>query len=198
MKRRQLFETTAKAAVASAFAGVALQRGAAAQVAGAADATQFPNSAVIPTPTPPFAGDIQGNLIDSSPAWPPAIAAPTGSPNVLLILIDDAGYGANSLFGGIVPTPALERLARRGLCYTAMHNSALCFGRVHAAQYYLALACASMRYTVLTSFAPAGGVGFSRMTMRIPSRSRQRLSAPSLISGLIGVSRARSNASWEI
>src|SRR5207249_3553639 len=60
---------------------------------------------------------------------------------------------------------------------------------------YLAFACASIRYTVLTSFAPVGGVGFSSTTIRIPSRSRQRMSAPSLTSGFTGVSRTRSNIS---
>ena len=51
---------------------------------------------------------------------------PEGAPNVLLILIDDAGFGSNSAFGGLVPTPTLDKLAKRGLRYTQMHNTALC------------------------------------------------------------------------
>ena len=51
---------------------------------------------------------------------------PEGAPNVLLVLIDDAGFGSNSAFGGVVPTPTLDKLAQRGLRYTQMHNTALC------------------------------------------------------------------------
>jgi arylsulfatase A-like enzyme len=93
---------------------------------GAPGALEFPNSRVLPVPTPPFTGVINPNLIDSQPSWPSTIAPPTDAPNVLLILIDDAGYGSNSAFGGVVPTPTLEKLAQRGLRYTQMHNTALC------------------------------------------------------------------------
>jgi arylsulfatase len=86
----------------------------------------FPNSRVLPTPTPPFNGVINPNLIDSKPSWPSTIAPPKDAPNVLLILIDDAGFGSNSVFGGVVPTPILEKLALQGLRYTQMHNTALC------------------------------------------------------------------------
>ena len=93
---------------------------------GAPTTREFPESRVLPVPTPPFTGNIQPNLIDSTPAWPSTIAPPKGAPNVLLILIDDAGFGSNSVFGGIVPTPTLDKLAQRGLRYTQMHNTALC------------------------------------------------------------------------
>ena len=93
---------------------------------GAPTTTEFPDSRVLPVPTPPFSGAIQPNLIDSKPAWPPTVAPPPGSPNVLLVLIDDAGFGSNSTFGGIVPTPNLDKLAQRGIRYTQMHNTALC------------------------------------------------------------------------
>ena len=86
----------------------------------------FPDSKVLPTPTPPFKGFIQPNLIDSQPAWPPTVMPPEGAPNVLLVLIDDAGFGSNSAFGGVVPTPTLDKLANAGLRYTQMHNTALC------------------------------------------------------------------------
>lgn len=126
MNRRQLFLSTAKAALGTAFGVPLFQNGAKAQASGSPAATQFPDSTVLPTPTPPFAGVIQPNLVDSTPGWPPTIAPPAQSPNVLLILIDDAGYGSNSVFGGIVPTPTLDKLAQRGLRYTQMHNTALC------------------------------------------------------------------------
>lgn len=51
---------------------------------------------------------------------------PATAPNILLVLIEDAGYGSNSTFGGVAPTPALDSLAARGLHYTQMHNTALC------------------------------------------------------------------------
>jgi arylsulfatase A-like enzyme len=126
MNRRQLFFSSAKAALATAFAGSWFGRNAAAQAIGNPTAVKFPNSTELPTPTPPFTGDIEPNLVDSAPAWPPTIAPPSKAPNVLLILIDDAGYGSNAAFGGIVPTPVLEKLAQRGIRYTQMHNTALC------------------------------------------------------------------------
>ena len=67
--------------------------------------------------------------LDARNATPPPrdeVNAPTGAPNVLLILLDDVGFGASSTFGGPVPTPALERLARQGLRYNNFHTTALC------------------------------------------------------------------------
>ena len=51
---------------------------------------------------------------------------PKGAPNVLLIITDDAGYGVPSTFGGVIPTPALDRIASNGLRYTNFHSTALC------------------------------------------------------------------------
>lgn len=45
---------------------------------------------------------------ESTPFWPKAMAAPEGAPNVLMILIDDSGFGATSAFGGPIPTPTFE------------------------------------------------------------------------------------------
>ena len=87
---------------------------------------EFPDSKVLPTPTSPFSGFIEPNLVDSMPGWPPTIMPPEGAPNVLLVLIDDAGFGSNSAFDGVVPTPTVDKLAQRGLRYTQMHNTALC------------------------------------------------------------------------
>ena len=123
MNRRQLFLSTAKGALLGALGAVGLRNSAQAQ---SASATQFPDSAVLPTPTPPFKGFIAPNFVNSQPGWPPAVMPPEGAPNVLLILIDDAGFGSNSAFGGVVPTPTLDKLAKAGLRYTQMHNTALC------------------------------------------------------------------------
>ena len=51
---------------------------------------------------------------------------PKGAPNVLLIMTDDQGYGVTSTFGGVIPTPAMDRLAKVGLRYTQFHSTALC------------------------------------------------------------------------
>ncbi|WP_345819631.1 arylsulfatase [Methylobacterium fujisawaense] len=93
---------------------------------GAPNAVEFPNSRVLPTPTPQFSGTIMPTAKDSVAAWPPAVAAPEGAPNVLLILTDDVGFGAPSTFGGLIPTPALDKIAAAGLRYTAFHTTALC------------------------------------------------------------------------
>ena len=78
-----------------------------------------------PTP-PPFRGTINLNSENSKPYWPPTVAPPKGAPNVLLIMTDDQGYGVSSTFGGVIPTPALDRVARAGLRYTEFHSTALC------------------------------------------------------------------------
>ena len=56
----------------------------------------------------------------------PRIVPPKGAPNVLLIMLDDVGFGAHSTFGGVIPTPTLDRLAKTGLRYTCFHSCALC------------------------------------------------------------------------
>lgn len=60
------------------------------------------------------------------PQWPEAARSPAGAPNVLVILTDDIGYGASSTFGGPIPAPTLDALARIGLRYTEFHTTAMC------------------------------------------------------------------------
>ncbi len=69
---------------------------------------------------------IKGSARDSTPWWPPRVVPPAGAPNVLLIMTDDQGYGVSSTFGGVIPTPALDRVANAGLRYTQFHSTALC------------------------------------------------------------------------
>ena len=83
-------------------------------------------SNALPPPVPPFGGEIKQTATDSKPWWAPRIVPPKGAPNVLLIMLDDAGYGSESTFGGTIPTPALDRIAKAGLRYTQFHSSALC------------------------------------------------------------------------
>jgi arylsulfatase len=84
------------------------------------------SSNALPPPAPKFGGQINRTAAESKPWWPPRVVPPKGAPNVLLILLDDAGYAAQSTFGGTIPTPSMDKLAREGLRYTHFHSSALC------------------------------------------------------------------------
>ena len=95
-------------------------------VPGSPDATTTIDGRYIPNPPDPFGGVIQLNAYQSRPFWPARTVAPKGAPNILLIMTDDTGYGAASTFGGVIPTPALDRLAQRGLRYTNFNSTALC------------------------------------------------------------------------
>src|SRR5262245_25552446 len=81
---------------------------------------------VLPQPEPPFKGVIGRTYKDSTPDKIPIIKAPEGAPNVLVVLIDDSGFGQWGTFGGQIPTPNLDRLAQSGLRYTRFHTTALC------------------------------------------------------------------------
>jgi arylsulfatase A-like enzyme len=81
---------------------------------------------VLPPPEPKFNGVIGRTYEDSTMGKIPIIEAPGGAPNVLLVLIDDCGFGQWGTFGGQVPTPNLDRLAEAGLRYTRAHTTALC------------------------------------------------------------------------
>ena len=72
----------------------------------------------LPPPDPQFGGVIREKASESKPWWAPRVVPPKGAPNVLLIMTDDSGFGAPGTFGGVVPTPALDRIANNGLRYT--------------------------------------------------------------------------------
>jgi arylsulfatase A-like enzyme len=80
----------------------------------------------LPAPPGKFGGKIERSTEGSTPYWQPRIVPPKGAPNVLLIMTDDSGYGVPSTFGGVIPTPALDRIAANGLRYTNFHSTALC------------------------------------------------------------------------
>jgi arylsulfatase len=81
---------------------------------------------ILPKPEQPFAGKIARTAKESTPDFPKGIEAPKGAPNVLLILTDDVGFGASSVFGGPIQTPNFQRLADSGLRYNMFHTTALC------------------------------------------------------------------------
>ncbi len=88
--------------------------------------TESPKLAAIPPVPPTFGGEIKQTIDGSKTWWPPTIVPPKGAPNVLLIMTDDVGFGAPSTFGGVIPTPTLDRIAKAGLRYTRFHTTALC------------------------------------------------------------------------
>lgn len=85
-----------------------------------------PESIVLPRTETPFKGKIGRTASESTPDFPKGITAPKGAPNVLLILTDDVGFGASSTFGGAIPTPTMDQLAKAGLSYNTFHTTALC------------------------------------------------------------------------
>ncbi len=87
---------------------------------------QAAGSGVLPRPEPSFKGKIGRTYKESQSDKIPIIKAPDGAPNVLVVLIDDVGYGTWGTFGGQIPTPNLDRLANMGLRYTRFHTTALC------------------------------------------------------------------------
>lgn len=80
----------------------------------------------LPRTAGPFAGVINPSVADSTPVKPAITYPPQGAPNVVVVLLDDVGFGASATFGGPVPTPALDRVARDGLRYNQFHTTALC------------------------------------------------------------------------
>jgi arylsulfatase A-like enzyme len=145
MNRRQLFLSTARAALATAFGGAWLSGKAAAQTGGAAtaagsatgrepmganigapDGTRTIPGDILPAPELPFGGTINLNALQSKSWWPPRIVPPAGAPNILLIMTDDVGFGAPSTFGGVIPTPTMDRIAADGLRYTNFNSTSLC------------------------------------------------------------------------
>ena len=95
-------------------------------VPGSPDATTTINGQQLPPPDPKFGGVIKENALQSKAWWPPRVVPPKGAPNILLIMTDDVGFGAPSTFGGVIPTPALDRIAQAGLRYTQFHSTSLC------------------------------------------------------------------------
>ena len=95
-------------------------------VPGSPSATTTIDPKYLPPPPPKFGGVINMNATDSKPYWPAQVVPPKGAPNVLLIMTDDQGYGVSGTFGGVIPTPAMDRIAKMGLRYTQFHSTALC------------------------------------------------------------------------
>lgn len=93
---------------------------------GSPGATTTLDGKQLPPPDPEFGGVIENDALQSKSWWAPRIVPPQGAPNVLLIITDDAGFGVPSTFGGVIPTPTMDRIAREGLRYNRIFSTALC------------------------------------------------------------------------
>jgi hypothetical protein len=144
---------------------------------GAPTATVAIGGQQLPPPPPPC--KIARNAAQSTPYWPARVVPPRGAPKALLIMTDDTGFGVSRTFGGVIPTPNLDRIAASGPGYTNFNSTALCSprraalitGRTHH----------SMDFGVVAEQS-TGFPGHSSVTTRdkatIGPRSRFRRAAP--------------------
>jgi arylsulfatase len=95
-------------------------------VLGSPEATTTITGKQLPSPDPAFGGVIKEKASESKAWWAPRVVPPKGAPNVLLIMTDDQGFGAPGTFGGVIPTPTMDRIAAQGLRYTNFHSTSLC------------------------------------------------------------------------
>src|SRR5262245_66685279 len=116
----------AASALSAAFLILALGATALAQqttgVAGSPSATTTIGGQQLPPPPQEFRGKIERNAAQSTPYWPARVVPPRGAPNILLIMTDDTGFGVTGTFGGVIPTPNLDRIAANGLRYTNFNS----------------------------------------------------------------------------
>jgi len=126
--RQQRDATLRIRGLATALLALAPAALAAQQTAPAPATTAKPrDNAVLPPPDFRFQGNVGRTIAESdAPQFPQMVRPPAGAPNVVIILIDDVGYGQFGTFGGQTPTPGLDRLASEGLRYTRFHTTALC------------------------------------------------------------------------
>ena len=93
----------------------------------ASEPAEFAPGEVLPFPTPPMGGTVAETMQDSVHQWrtkPQHL--PPDAPNILIVMLDDSGFGQASTFGGQIETPTLSRLAKEGISYNAFHTTAMC------------------------------------------------------------------------
>lgn len=95
---------------------------------GSADAAVRPDDgSVLPFPRPPMGGSVGVTMQESVHKWREEPShLPEGAPNIVIVMLDDAGFGQPSTFGGDIHTPTLTRLAKEGISYNAFHTTAMC------------------------------------------------------------------------
>jgi arylsulfatase A-like enzyme len=127
------------------------------KTAAAPDRTVLPLQA----PKPPVYKELDVRNAKMPPHF--EVKAPAGAPNVVIILIDDLGFGATETFGGPISTPTLERLAQEGLRYNNFHTTALC------SPTRAALKSGRNHHTVNMGFITEMATGFPGATGQIPN-----------------------------
>ncbi len=125
MKCKTLF-TTILSAICLVLATLVNTTQAVAQIKPTVNKPGEIDRSVIPLAEPKFEGVIGKTYKESKGEWPKLPAPPKGAPNVVVILLDDVGFGQVSTFGGPIPTPVLDKLATQGLRYTRFHTTAIC------------------------------------------------------------------------
>src|SRR6201987_4481827 len=92
------------------------------------NASRLVQREILPIPGRQYSGFVAYDAKDPDSRFAPIqeLLPPQGAPNVLIVLIDDVGFGASSAFGGPCQTPTAERLAASGLRYTRFHTTAFC------------------------------------------------------------------------
>lgn len=80
----------------------------------------------LPIQPPIFSGELQPTIAESTTQYPRRIQAPSGAPNVILVMTDDVAFGAVGTFGGAVPTPVLDEIAQTGLRFSRFHTVGVC------------------------------------------------------------------------
>ncbi len=122
---RSIFKATGVVAISLAMVGP-LRAQQVTGTLGSPSATTTISGKQLPRPEPKFGGVIKNDALQSKPWWAPRVVPPKIAPNVLLIITDDAGFAVPSTFGGVIPTPAMDRIANEGLRYNRMFSTALC------------------------------------------------------------------------
>src|SRR5512139_3041979 len=129
MMKRNSVNTTIGVALTAAVCSTVMTAAQAQQITGtpgSPDAATTISGKQLPAPDPKFGGVIKNDALKSKAWWAPRIVPPKGAPNILLIITDDAGFGVPSTFGGVIPTPAMDRIAQEGLRYNRVFSTALC------------------------------------------------------------------------
>jgi arylsulfatase len=125
MNRLKIIALIVAALTAAAWGGGVAAQQVTGTLGSPSATTTIPNTQ-LPAPDPAFGGVIKNDALQSKAWWAPRVVPPKGAPNVLLIITDDSGFGVPSTFGGVIPTPAMDRIAKEGLRYNRMFSTALC------------------------------------------------------------------------
>lgn len=121
---------------------------------------------ILPIPDAPFTGRVGLRPAESIKDFPREVSAPEGAPNILLVLMDDVGFGASSTFGGPITTETFDDLAAEGLRFTRFHTTALC------SPTRAALLTGRNHHSVATGGIMEIGVGFPGYNTLIPQSKR--------------------------